>query len=128
MGTSEAPCSSKPRAAMGLHHSVMCRRGINEHGGYFGVSARDCKIRGSKSAAGNPMATPGGLCLSLADISQFIQLFAGSRAAYSAFSATACHAALHATVLDSQALPRHAQPVASIVGSHHLVPLCERCT
>ena len=34
-------------------------RGINEHGGYFGVSARDCKIRGSKAAAGNPLATPG---------------------------------------------------------------------
>ena len=28
-------------------------RGINEHGGYFGVSARDCKIRGSKSSAGS---------------------------------------------------------------------------
>ncbi len=47
-------------------HSWVCIikhrcRGINEHGGYFGVSARDCKIRGSKSAAGNPMATPGAL-------------------------------------------------------------------
>ena len=42
-------------------HTLFFGRGINEYGGYFGVIARDCKIRGSKAAAGNLLATPGEL-------------------------------------------------------------------
>jgi len=57
----------------GLHESATFGRGINEHGGYFGVSARDCKIRGSKSAAGNPMATPGAL-LDAPDLASLIPM------------------------------------------------------